>query len=116
MTHTDVIILLIEVGVLAVAALVGMLQVTHEEACTQLRALGADLKYGRLTLADWADEVERVLALAYPDAIDPRLVRAMFRPRPAPPPAVTRRPVARPPGASALRAAGLAPATVQAGQ
>jgi len=90
--------------------------VTHEEACTQLRALGADLKYGRLTLADWADEVERVLALAYPDAIDPRLVRSDVPPTPGPATRSHTSPGRRPPGASALLAAGLAPATVQAGQ
>ena len=52
---------------------------THEEACTQLRALGADLKYGRLTLR-MGDEVERVAGAGYPDAIDPRLVRSDVRP------------------------------------
>jgi hypothetical protein len=48
--------------------------VTHDEACAQLRQLGADLKYGRLSLAAWTDEVHRVIGEAYPDAKRTNLV------------------------------------------
>lgn len=44
---------------------------THAEACTALRNLAWRVTYGRLSLEEWALEVSRVIAEAYPDVAVP---------------------------------------------